>query len=215
MTDRVENTNNPVEQQRILTEAMGLVSDGKHPSGAIYAQEARGQKSLCNSAQLPVDGTKGKEDVWAKLGITFGPVGSDIFRDAELPAGWKKKPTDHSMWNELVDDQGRVRAMMFYKAAFYDRSAHISLERRFSCQRDYDATEADPTKVRWVVRDKCKNNEVVFDAVFDTPHKENAQGREYWDALDKIEREHGRSGGCNKWLDENYPDHNDPVAYWE
>jgi hypothetical protein len=108
-----------------------------------------------------------------------------------------------------------MRRDFFYKAAFYDRSAHIRLTRRFSCRQDYDTCEADPTKVRWVVIDHGNNDAVIHEAVFDTPHKRNTEGREYWDALAKIEEEHGYSGGCSKWLEENYPQHNDPTAYWE
>src|SRR6185436_8068032 len=44
----------------------------------------------------------------------------------------KKIATDHSMYTDLVDDKGRVRASIFYKAAFYDRKADISFKRRFS-----------------------------------------------------------------------------------
>jgi hypothetical protein len=77
---------------------------GGNPS-AIENQEAEGQKE----------------------GVKFGKPLPDnsIFCNAELPKGWKKRATDHSMWSELVDDKGVVRAQIFYKAAFYDRSAFM------------------------------------------------------------------------------------------
>jgi hypothetical protein len=50
-----------------------------------------------------------------------------IFCLAELPKGWKKRPTEHSMWSELVDENNVVKAEIFYKAAFYDRSAFMRL----------------------------------------------------------------------------------------
>ncbi len=38
------------------------------------------------------------------------------------------------MWNELVDDKGRVRASFFYKGAFYDRDAFINFNTRYSIE---------------------------------------------------------------------------------
>jgi len=62
----------------------------------------------------------------------------------ELPIGWKKRSTGHSMWNDLVDDKGRVRATFFYKAAFYDRDAFINFERRY----DFRTVTSLPTDQR-------------------------------------------------------------------
>lgn len=102
---------------------MGLIEG---TSGGIEASEARGQRELVESTQLPSK-IRGREELEA-MGIKFGePCADDpLFCDAELPAGWKKRATDHSMWSELVDNEGEVRARIFYKAAFYDRDAFIS-----------------------------------------------------------------------------------------
>jgi hypothetical protein len=99
---------------------------GGHPS-AIEAQEARGQQELVNNTQLPV---KCSPVLKAKLqyaGVVFGNETPDdkLFCYATLPTGWKKQATGHSMWSELVDDQGVKQAMIFYKAAFYDRDAFM------------------------------------------------------------------------------------------
>lgn len=92
--------------------------------GGIEAQEARGQSDLVASANLP------KQGPWidlAVMGITRGKDIDDLFCEATLPAGWKKVPTDHSMWSDLVDETGKKRAAIFYKAAFYDRRAHLEI----------------------------------------------------------------------------------------
>lgn len=97
----------------------------------IYNQEAAGQEELVKSDTLPSNIDSESKKILEEAGVKFGnPVDGDpIFTYAELPAGWKKIPTDHSMWSNLVDETGKVRAQIFYKAAFYDRSAHISASR--------------------------------------------------------------------------------------
>lgn len=89
--------------------------------GGIQAQEAAGQQALVNSARMPLDGP------WEKLealGVKRGKdCGDGLFCECEFPAGWRKAPTDHSMWSELLDAAGKKVAMVFYKAAFYDRNA--------------------------------------------------------------------------------------------
>jgi len=91
----------------------------------IKLQEARGQAELVNSEQLPSE-IHGREKLEA-AGVVFGePLSDDpIFCEAVLPKGWQKRATDRSMWSHLVDADGKVRATIFYKAAFYDRNAVI------------------------------------------------------------------------------------------
>lgn len=93
--------------------------------GQIERQEAQGQRDLVASTQLPVEGSD-DPDVLA-LGIEFGEQtpGDDLFREAKLPEGWSKQATEHSMWSNVVDETGKTRASVFYKAAFYDRKAFI------------------------------------------------------------------------------------------
>ncbi len=94
--------------------------------GGIEAQEAQGQRQLVASQQLPANGDwEGLE----KLGVKRGdPVeGDELFVNAELPEGWEKRSTDHSMWSEIVNEKGDKVASIFYKAAFYDRDAFIRL----------------------------------------------------------------------------------------
>ena len=94
----------------------------------IEAQEARGQDQLVNSHDLPVQCGPNREALEA-AGVTFGEPkkGDPLFCRAELPAGWSKQATDHSMWSNLVDETGTVRAIIFYNAAFYDRDAFMNV----------------------------------------------------------------------------------------
>lgn len=93
---------------------------------AIESQEARGQSQLVESQQLPRKGIEALEKLGVKVIHRHGH--DSLFCDVELPQGWTKRATDHSMWSELVDDKGQVVASIFYKAAFYDRDAFISVK---------------------------------------------------------------------------------------
>lgn len=108
---------NTATQERVITDAF---------PDSIYASEARGQRELVMSTQLPVV-CHGQKEELVRAGVIFGEPCEDdsLFCEATLPDGWTKRPTDHSMWSELVDGDGKVRARIFYKAAFYDRVAHM------------------------------------------------------------------------------------------
>ena len=99
---------------------------GRNPK-AIERQEAEGQKQLVSqTSQLPVKGFRELPPEWGIKIIGNAVDGSDaLFHQVEMPAGWKIVATDHSMWSDLVDDQGVKRASIFYKAAYYDRDAFI------------------------------------------------------------------------------------------
>lgn len=123
--DRPENT----------TERPPIVHLGemmaKGQSAYIEDMERAGGRQMLTATALPVHGSE-TADVQA-LGITWGPVVPDdpIFREATLPEGWKREEGEnpYGYWTHLVDETGRRRASIFYKAAFYDRSAFIRAER--------------------------------------------------------------------------------------
>jgi len=105
------------------------------PSNGILKQEKEGQKSFINSTTLPTQLGGFSQDQFSvkkqleTFGVIFkGPVPDDeLFQYVILPAGWKKVETDHSMWSKLLNEKGKEIASIFYKAAFYDRDAFLSL----------------------------------------------------------------------------------------
>ncbi len=175
---------------------------GGNPN-AIEAQEAEGQKELINSLQLPLKcnsprGINAAEQ-YHKMGIkTFtGSKGDDLFLGVKLPDGWKKEATDHSMWNNLLDDKGRVRATFFYKAAFYDRDAFVNFNHRY-------------IKTTEFVDVKCTNNYDKFYCV-----KDQATGEIIFKT--EVTKEYSDSNlesQCIDFLKANYPDYEDLNAYW-
>ena len=123
MSDFPPNTGKVDEASGLafLATAMTLGSDF-----AIENQEAQGKHDLLRSQSLPTD----RRGDFEGLGFTFGEVNPQdpIFQQATLPEGWSKDGSSGgSYWSYLVDERGIRRVAIFYKAAFYDRSAHASV----------------------------------------------------------------------------------------
>lgn len=99
--------------------------DGVDPY--ITDMEAEGQRQLIHSNLLPTDMHGGSDDDLTALGIQLGPVDANdpLFREATLPAGWTKEPTQSAQASYVKDPLGRVRLHVYYKAAFYDRNASV------------------------------------------------------------------------------------------
>ena len=95
--------------------------------GGIEAMESEGQQELVKDDTLPSTMNAECRTALEKAGVVFKEAVADdpLFLHAVLPKGWRKVGTDHDMWSRLVDDQGNIRARIFYKAAFYDRKAKL------------------------------------------------------------------------------------------
>jgi len=164
--------------------------------GGIEAQEAAGQVDFCLDQTLPIDCPKEELE---KLGFIFGDEVDEIFIQAQFPDGWTKQATDHSMHTDLLDEKGRKRANIFYKAAFYDRRASLTLTRRYSVRQDYD----------------LKNSVLfqVFDSdnvIFQTEERQCKQySAEFFSALKILELT------AIEYLKNNYPNWMDATAYWD
>lgn len=178
----------------------------KNPGDAIVAQEARGQTSFVGSDTLPLKMRRDNDkEILEAAGVKFlSPVENDkLFQYVELPAGWKKFPTDHSMWSNLVDDKGRVRATIFYKAAFYDRNAFMSTSTRFEIASDYDKRESEGVSVANVL----DGGKVVHTT---NPRKIPKERNDKYLAVSKA-----TTKDAENWLTKNYPDWRNPGAYWD
>lgn len=124
--------------------ALGILSEGN--DAYIGGMEAAGQRQLVASTSLPTALSSGTDADFEALGFVFGePDPSDrLFRPATLPEGWSKQGSDHNMWSYVVDELGRRRVAIFYKAAFYDRNADMRLETVYSYARSLSNDSAMP-----------------------------------------------------------------------
>jgi len=198
------NTTEQVKKNPIGVLAEAMVVGG---SEMILHQEAQGQQSFVGSDTLPTDMGHDDEHTKAVLeaaGVKFLGVveGDPMFQYVKLPKGWKKMPTDHSMWSKLVDEKGRERAAIFYKAAFYDRRANMRLSTRFSASRDYERQNKEGVAVAHVM--DC--GKVVHTT---EPIKLPADTLEKYEVAEKADQ------AAAAWLDKNYPDWRNPAAYWD
>lgn len=174
--------------------------------GGIEAQEARGQQSFVRSATLPIKFNSGTKAELESMGVVFGEPTDNLFCEAQLPEGWRVEPTDHSMWNKLIDDKGRERASIFYKAAFYDRDAFINVNQRYGVS-GYESCDAEGNPMPYeshthfstVIQDGGKTIRVI--------------GVRDERSTDRTLRDK-HSEEANAWLSSNYPDWQDRTAYW-
>ena len=193
MKNRITNTSKQAKEDPLM-----VLAEHAFTPNPIERSEARGQQELCNSEVLPIKELHGKvRGVLEKAGVVFGDIVKDdeIFQNVELPRGWKKVATDHSMWSKLIDDKGRERASIFYKAAFYDRSAHISLSTRYtvsSYENDEYAVVKDGEKV-----------------IFKSQPFELVNGKPTYESRDERDKE------AENWLNKNYPDWQNPSKYFD
>jgi len=104
----------------------------------IPAAEKHGQIECENSSQLPAMIGRNNDYLTVKkeyerhgIQVINPSKGDNLFLDVVLPDGWKIKGTEHAMWNNVLDENNKIRATFFYKAAFYDRDAFLSFKTRY------------------------------------------------------------------------------------
>lgn len=189
--------NTATEHPAIL--AMQMLGEG---SRAIENMESRGQGEFVNSDTLPAQMSAEDKATLEAAGVKFlGPAeGDELFVYATLPAGWRKRETGHSMHNDLLDDKGRCRASIFYKAAFYDRRADLHCNRRYSIRFDYDREKKEGVAVCSVM-----DGDIVIHSTDPIP----ATKEKPWEASDSAQK------AGTVWLDAKFPEWRKASAYWD
>lgn len=188
----------PTEAEQSADIMARAILGAENPSDGILAAEAQGQTAFVREAVLPSDGLK---DSVLPDGLVVEGKHDDLFVKVTLPEGWSKKASPgHSMWSYLLDGQGRQRAAIFYKAAFYDRSAHLDWSTRYGIRTRY-------------LDDGGRVQVVVTDA----PAGVDEEGPVLWES--EIVESYDDGGKARKaalaWLDERRPDWRNPMAYWD
>lgn len=154
------------------------------------------------TTELPTDISKEGVAILKGWGVKFiGPKpDDDVFQLVNLPKGWTfKRHGDNGYHFALRDQNGRTRGSMFYKAAFYDRSANMYVCRRLQACSEYgeDGTDQEGKK---------------FGAIKDSNGKILWRGTVV--ARDLLEKDPAREE-AEKVLKEAYPNSDDFNALWD
>ena len=189
-----------------------LFAMSKHSNDFILNQEKEGQGQMVQSAQLPrlTNYDKEAREYYEDWGIkVFGVTKDDeIFVDVQLPKGWKKERTEHSMWSKVLDEKGRERLKVFYKAAFYDRSAHVQVQtfiNRGVQMVSYWNGEYSDKNSPLEARVTNANGEMIYKESGETFKK---YSKEYFNEKNRLKK------NMEKWLKVNYPEYQSHKFYW-
>lgn len=195
MTKKITNTTKLVHDDPA---SAFVVSSLLGSEGFVEAMEAAGQAELVASEQIPTDLRGCTEADLASLGFLVGRVEPDdpLFREAGLPPGWTRASTKHAMWSHIVDDRGRKRFAIMYKAAHYDRHAHMSIVSRYGCSTYHDGSL--PGRYAAVIID----GDDVIKTLGERDRDDSGAGEMLRDK-------------CEAWLDKHHPDWRNPLAYWD
>lgn len=169
-------------------------------------QDMEDQKSFVKDNTLPTFisccGNYNAKEILEAAGMKFlGTVpGNPIFQCVELPAGWQKVSTDHTMWFKLLDECGRERGNIFFRSSLFGRKALMTLVKRYEVVIDYDLSIKEGALVSSVV--DC--GKVIHT---NDPVPLGNHGRiEITTQMEQL---------IYRWLDENFPKWQNPGAYWD
>ena len=175
-------------------------------ANVLEHMEAEGQQKAVKYTMV-AKRMRPNREVWEKLGFTFSDIpGDDVLCKAELPEGWYLEATSHSMWSNIIDEQERTRGSMFYKAAFYDRDANMSLSSRYDVCSDY--IDDNYTKIE--VYFGNENEKLFVAGQVCTPRDASRELR-----IANYREEERLRELAKKFAEENYPDWQDVTAYWD
>lgn len=133
--------------------------------------------------QLPCPLSQEDDEALQKAGIRLR--GHGLLLKATLPPGWQAIQTGNRH-GQLIDDQGRVRAELFYKDELHQARGHLQMQRRFTISER-------PDGVGWCAWDIATQTVLFEDS--SVPSDEQLES-------------------AREWLNENYPNWLSPVAYW-
>ena len=182
----------------ILALAIGM-SSGNASEGLEAVQNAM-QNRVKNSNRLPRD-MRPSQAAFEALGFTFTDIDDDVLFEATLPEGWSTQETPGSsiLWENLVDNKGRIRGSYCYKGTPYNQSGYMSLSCRYRSTYQYTDPNNYDSPINVVVTDA--DGSVIFNA----GQCKEAYSEEYDMLIAKTK----------EYLKSNYPEWKDVTKYWD
>lgn len=136
------------------------------------------------------------KEAFEKLGFVFETVEDDDLYLATLPKGWKLDSSDYYCVT-LIDEQNRERASYHYETDMRQFSGETNLLERFCVHFDPHRSSS-PVKIS--VKDRANGN-ILFDAG-------ECNGNHTLTFEDLVNK-------AKSFLNEHYPDYENPFAYWD
>ena len=172
----------------------------------IENMEKEGQERAVANCMMAKEMEPSKKE-WEQLGFRFIDIpDDDVLCKAVLPEGWSIRPTDHSMWSDIYDNNNLKRGSMFYKSSFYDRKAHMSLMTRYRVHKEYIDEDYNKTEIYFGSDDEKLFVVGQVNISDDDPRDVILEKYDQQREMEEIARQYG---------DENYPDWRSVHAYWE
>ena len=157
----------------------------------------------------------------------YEEMGIEIVKDAGLqdyevvlPNGWTKKH-DGGYWSKVCDEKDRQRMSIFMKSAIYDSDSFVNFEQRLDIAEVHDYKESDfregyekySQPLHYSVIDCC--GKILFKTESTSIGRAYSEKEHYVFFHDLDALRQGLYDTCVRWLKENYPDWENPTAYWD
>lgn len=167
-------------------------------SRVVERVERNAQHSLANGTLIPVLRHGVSDASLQSLGFGLSDERVDgVLQKVRLPNGWRVHLNpEHELWSALLDGNGRKRARIFYKAVPWRPEAEMWFTTRYTVESG--RVSDDPARPK-VVR--------VLDSGSMTIWESEPNDRPHADMNDELL-------SAAAWLNDQYPDWQNPLAYW-
>jgi hypothetical protein len=175
-------------------------------ASACDHQSHSAQRLLVSSDLVPMQ--IGGAQLWEleQMGFVFGAQTHRLFMHAQFPEGWKKVATDHPLHTDVVDEMGRRRAGIFYRADLCNQRADMTMFARY--QIDAFARATDGVGYDVAVTD-CGSTVERFGTWSDGA---KAGSREQTQSAQRAREK--LAAQARAWLHKKRPKWHNPLLYW-
>lgn len=137
------------------------------------------------------------QDAFEKVGFVFKNIGHRVFYEVVLPEGW-----EYDGW-DIMDQNGVRRVWLRLDSNLNYQDGRMELYPRYRIDEEWfkDASSKMYTKIQVVVLDRQKEDWIIWSAGECDFHASDEQEKLHRDA--------------KKYMKENFPDYEDPTAYWD
>lgn len=162
------------------------------------------------------------KEAFEKLGFTFSKCDIPNLIEATIPEGWSVVRRNDGVISTVIiyDQKNRIRAHSYEVCSSYSEilSGHTGLFCRYSIKSIYLGGKNKNRKYEIAV---CENTPIVngdTDPLYDKKIFSAGRSKDilvYDCNTKKYLTEHRTVKKCVKFMEQNYPNWNDPLAYWD